>query len=120
MWGIEINYRVAETSEQACSLDSECETPMSYLMQSNCPYTSKCLEKTCAVICPDVDPKWRDMQKAINNCKVKSIFQNHQNEVEATLKNGTILKAIEPNIDVIFDVVTNARSKCGEIQMATE
>ena len=93
---------------------------MSYLIQSNYPYTSKCIDKTCAVICPDIDPKWREMQKAINNCEVKTVFQNHQNEVEATLKNGTTLNAIEPNIDVIFDVVTNARSKCGNIQMATE
>lgn len=36
----------------ACATDSECVTPTSYLIRSNCPFTSRCLENTCAVVCP--------------------------------------------------------------------
>jgi hypothetical protein len=30
----------------------ECETPMEYLIQSNCPFGTVCLENGCAVVCP--------------------------------------------------------------------
>lgn len=36
----------------ACTEDAECVTPMSYLIRSVCPYTSKCIEGSCAVVCP--------------------------------------------------------------------
>lgn len=39
----------------ACTDDSECVTPMSYLIRSSCPFTSKCLEGSCAVVCPTDD-----------------------------------------------------------------
>lgn len=38
----------------ACTQDSECITPMDYLIRSVCPYTSKCVEGTCSVVCPMV------------------------------------------------------------------
>lgn len=39
----------------ACTDDTECITPMSYLARSSCPFTSKCLEGSCAVVCPTDD-----------------------------------------------------------------
>jgi hypothetical protein len=39
----------------ACTDDAECVTPGTYLMQSVCPFTSKCLEGSCAVVCPTDD-----------------------------------------------------------------
>jgi hypothetical protein len=36
----------------ACTRDDECQTPMSYLIRSNCPFGSKCVEGSCAVVCP--------------------------------------------------------------------
>jgi hypothetical protein len=36
----------------SCIEHSECITPMEYLVQSNCPYASACIDGTCKVICP--------------------------------------------------------------------
>ncbi len=44
--------KIAEISEISCQQDSDCETPVDYLTRSSCPYTSKCLENQCAVVCP--------------------------------------------------------------------
>ena len=51
---------------------------------------------------------------------MEAIFQNHDNEVMALLKNGKKLQGTEPNIDDVFDIVKEVESKCGEIRMATE
>lgn len=39
----------------ACVSDNECQTPMDYLVRSSCPFTSQCIENTCAVVCPMLD-----------------------------------------------------------------
>jgi len=36
----------------ACKADSECETPGKFLMQSNCPFSSACVDEKCKVVCP--------------------------------------------------------------------
>lgn len=46
------NYTVAKVLDAACKVDSECQTPVEYLIRSNCPYTSLCLKEKCAVVCP--------------------------------------------------------------------
>jgi hypothetical protein len=38
--------------QRSCETDSDCKTPMQFLVQSNCPFTSSCIEGTCAVVCP--------------------------------------------------------------------
>ncbi|MBR9675954.1 hypothetical protein GOV05_03025 [Candidatus Woesearchaeota archaeon] len=38
--------------EPECVVDSDCETPMEFLIQSNCPFGSICYEGECAVVCP--------------------------------------------------------------------
>jgi enhancing lycopene biosynthesis protein 2 len=48
-------YTVEEVTGTSCQLNSECETPASYLIQSRCPFTSICLENKCTVVCPTVD-----------------------------------------------------------------
>lgn len=35
-----------------CNLHTDCKTPMDYLIQSNCPFASACIDSTCKVICP--------------------------------------------------------------------
>lgn len=44
----------------ACATDAECQTPMSYLTRSSCPFTSMCIQGACAVVCPmmtqDINP----------------------------------------------------------------
>lgn len=47
------NFVIEKVMEESCSQDDECETPGIYLMQSRCPFTSKCIKNKCTVICPD-------------------------------------------------------------------
>ena len=35
-----------------CEYNQECKTPFDYLVRSNCPFASACIDNTCKVICP--------------------------------------------------------------------
>jgi hypothetical protein len=63
---------------------------------------------------------WEAIKKAINNCEVVEVFQAHNRDVSAELKNGSKLIAVEPMLDDIIDIAITAESKCGRIIMATE
>jgi len=45
-------YSVAKVTGVSCVEHEECDTPMDYLIWSNCPYMSLCLEQKCTVVCP--------------------------------------------------------------------
>lgn len=34
-----------------CLIHSQCETPMEFLVQSNCPFGSLCIDNRCRVVC---------------------------------------------------------------------
>ncbi len=55
IFGQENDIPIAPTTTvwQQCSTNDECETPMDYLIRSICPFQSKCVEGTCAVVCID-------------------------------------------------------------------
>jgi hypothetical protein len=63
---------------------------------------------------------WNDIKKAIAECEVESVMQTHALEVTATLKDGRTITAQEPEIDDIFDIVSQNKDKCGKIIMMTE
>lgn len=48
----------------ACNADADCQTPMSFLTRSSCPFGSQCINSKCAVVCPmmnqDLNPQVRD------------------------------------------------------------
>ena len=67
-----------------------------------------------------VDPSWLKIKNFIENCEVKSVFQNHNREVSAKLKNGNEINAIEPEVDDVIDLATSTSSKCGDVTMSTE
>lgn len=46
-------FTVVEIMNESCTADSECVTPEGYLARSVCPYTSKCIDNQCTVICPE-------------------------------------------------------------------
>ena len=46
------SYTVEKELDQKCVDDTDCETPPEYLIQSRCPFTTKCIEKKCTVVCP--------------------------------------------------------------------
>lgn len=45
-------YTLSEMTDVACERSDECSIPMEYAIRSDCPYTSMCLNKKCAVVCP--------------------------------------------------------------------
>lgn len=47
-----IGYVVEKTLDTICRKDIDCSTPPEYLAMSRCPFTAKCLEGKCAVVCP--------------------------------------------------------------------
>jgi len=49
------NYNVTEVLNETCSQDRDCITPGTYLIRSSCPYTTKCIEGNCTVVCPIFD-----------------------------------------------------------------
>lgn len=56
----DINYVYDSGLGGPCKENTDCKTPIEYLVQSNCPFASACIEGTCKVICPftfhDPDP----------------------------------------------------------------
>lgn len=57
------NYEVTEVMGDSCSVDTDCETPATYKMMSRCPFTSKCLQEKCTVVCPKfIDGKYADVK----------------------------------------------------------
>jgi hypothetical protein len=63
------SYTIEEITDVSCKVNSDCQTPMEYLVQSRCPFTSICLEKRCTVVCPDLEIV--EIQGEINNIQSK-------------------------------------------------
>lgn len=117
---LESGYQIIESNNTACNLDTDCETPAEYLLKSDCPYQSKCIQDTCTIICPDFHKSWEQIKQAIYNCEIKSVFQAHSLAIQVELKNWEFIQWFEPRIDDIFDIVYEAEDKCWEIIMSTE
>ena len=45
------NNNTNKQISQECSIDTDCETPMEYLVQSRCPFSSACIDNQCKVVC---------------------------------------------------------------------
>jgi hypothetical protein len=63
--GAELETAIPETNEehtetpvfehtlgQSCETNEDCVTPMEYMIQSNCPFGSACIDNQCVVVCP--------------------------------------------------------------------
>lgn len=62
----ELEKRDLEKIGIVCELDSDCETPFAYLIRSNCPYKSRCIEDKCKVICQvPYDNLQNDLEKIV-------------------------------------------------------
>lgn len=62
-----------EVPSNNCQTKNDCETPFEFLIQSNCPFESACIEGHCQVVCPlpSNDPgeqAWRAACKSDNDC----------------------------------------------------
>ncbi len=50
------HFDITEKTNVSCTKNSDCETPIKYIEMSSCPYTSACIDKKCAVVCPKQKP----------------------------------------------------------------
>lgn len=46
------NFQQDGNVGEFCQETSDCQTPVSFLIQSNCPFGSACVDGKCAVVCP--------------------------------------------------------------------
>ncbi len=53
---------------ESCTLDSDCKTPMDYLIRSNCPFQSMCIENKCSVVCVGPYKTEQDELNKISQC----------------------------------------------------
>jgi hypothetical protein len=63
---------------------------------------------------------WENLKNAILRCEVKELFQDHEQNVTATLKDGKKMIAIEPNIDDVFKIAKRVENKCDKMILSTE
>ncbi|MBU2566844.1 hypothetical protein KKG46_04790 [Patescibacteria group bacterium] len=68
---IQVQERYEGNVGDYCESNDECRTPFDYLIRSNCPFVSACIENTCKVVCPlfyhDLNPEIS--QSHITMCK---------------------------------------------------
>lgn len=83
---------------------------------------ASCVQNRCRVSIDHTsdDFYWEIIKQSIRGCDVYSIMQTHDLEVEATLKDGRIIRAKEPKIDDVFHFAGEYTEKCGELLMMTE
>ena len=48
------NYTVEKQLDFLCKKNSDCTTPVEYLMMNRCPMTAICLNERCAIVCPQL------------------------------------------------------------------
>lgn len=49
----------------ACVSHTDCVTPASFLLRNVCPYSSRCIDNRCAVVCPVPAPGRAGWQKPV-------------------------------------------------------
>lgn len=63
---------------------------------------------------------WPKAVSLIENCSVDMVTQTHSLDIYLSLKNGKEVVTVEPTIDEVFKVVTEAQKTCGSYPVATE
>jgi hypothetical protein len=63
---------------------------------------------------------WYHAIELLKACQVTLATQTHAHDVYLTLKDGRKVRAVEPMIDDVFDVVNQTRETCGTFPIATE
>lgn len=130
-FGLEVSFEVYEETGKSCEVYAGCgRLPFEYAIKSDCPYTLKCLGGRCVIGCYDFSDytrfptikeyAWDEIVGMVNQGEVKEVFQSHALDVELELKDGTKIRAKEPNIDAIFKVIDECGDKCKNIIKSTE
>lgn len=93
-----INLEDQSTVGLSCESNAECEVPMKYMIQSNCPYQSLCLNSKCQVVCPLVFPNPNTQIEGEAMCKTNEDCNCEQRGVrslECRCVNGTCFSVEE-------------------------
>lgn len=76
------SYTIEKILSTKCEVDSDCQTPAKYLLQSRCPFITECINDFCVVICPGRrDITWVDAEKIIRESETDLLFQPRQRAV---------------------------------------
>jgi hypothetical protein len=63
---------------------------------------------------------WETAIEILNSGEVEMAAQLHNLTVTLALKDGTVIRTVEPTIDAIFDEVEKCGQPCSGIALATE
>ena len=63
---------------------------------------------------------WETAVEILNSGDVEMAAQLHNLTVTLTLKDGTVIRTVEPTIDAIFEEVEKCGRPCSGIALATE
>ena len=57
---------------ESCTADTDCKTPMEYMIRSNCPFDSRCIENKCNVVCAGPFKTEKDQINNVPQCAQNS------------------------------------------------
>ena len=63
---------------------------------------------------------WETAVEILNTGEVGMVTQLHSLDVMLTMKDGSEIRTVEPQIDAIFDEIEKCGRPCSQILMATE
>jgi hypothetical protein len=117
------NWQAKQTCDRLLALINNFDdcSQAGFLVQES--YPARCSTPDGRSFVQDISPSpaWEELRQAVLDCRVKSVMQSHDRRVEAVLRNGEVLEAVEPQIDDIMDIAGQAQEQCFfEIIMATE
>jgi hypothetical protein len=80
--------------------------------------TMGCAGRTATPYPSDVD--WATAVRILNTGEVETVVQAHSLDVILTMKDGSNIHTVEPQIDAIFDEIEKCGRLCSQIALATE
>jgi hypothetical protein len=64
-----IGHRAARGIGDGCATHTDCSLPPEYALRSSCPFETRCIEATCAAVCPLPDPFSIDGTWGVMRCE---------------------------------------------------
>jgi hypothetical protein len=74
-----------------CNTDADCETPGEFLIQSNCPFSSACIDSDCAVVCPFTSGKMDERYQVSCTRDTDCDCTNRYKSIDCVCHNQTCL-----------------------------
>jgi hypothetical protein len=81
-------------------------------------FIASCASATATPYPDEVD--WETAVEILNTGEVEMVVQLHSLDVTFTMKDGSEIHTVEPQIDAIFAEIEKCGQPCSQIMMATE